>query len=121
MADGTAEEVVLAFFAAWARLDLDAIMSFFTPDAQWENVPIGVVSGSEAIRADVEAFLEQMSSFEVEFVNIAANGNVVLAERVDTVGVDDEQSFARVAGVFEIENGKIKLWRDYFAIPNDDE
>jgi limonene-1,2-epoxide hydrolase len=41
----TPEEVVRAELAAWDRLDVGAIMSFFTRDAVWDNVPFGAVTG----------------------------------------------------------------------------
>jgi hypothetical protein len=41
----TPEEVVRAELGAWDRLDLDAAMSFFTPDAVWDNVRFDLLPG----------------------------------------------------------------------------
>ena len=49
-------------------------------------------------------------------LNIAAAGNVVIAERVDHIHVGDKQVDLPCCGVFELENGKIKVWRDYFDL-----
>ena len=34
------EKIVNDLFAAWTRLDLDAIMGYFAEDAVWDNVPM---------------------------------------------------------------------------------
>jgi limonene-1,2-epoxide hydrolase len=49
-------------------------------------------------------------------VTIAADGNKVLTERVDTmVGADGKDMMGiRLMGIFEVEGDKIAAWRDYF-------
>ncbi len=116
----TPEEVVRAELAAWHRLDLDEILSYFAPDAVWENVPIGAVSGRDEIRKEAERWLGQTGSFDAEIVNVAVAGNVVLTERVDHTEFQGAQYHARVMGAFEIGGDKITAWRDYFDMPNDD-
>ena len=34
------EKVVGDLFAAWTRLNLDEVMSYFAEDAVWDNVPM---------------------------------------------------------------------------------
>ena len=115
----TPEEVVRAELAAWHRLDLDEILSYFAPAAVWENVPIGAVSGRDEIRREAERWLGQTGSFDAEIVNVAVAGNVVLTERVDHTEFQGAQYHARVMGAFEIDGDKITAWRDYFDMPND--
>ena len=115
----TPEEVVRAELAAWHRLDLDEILSYFAPDAVWENVPIGAVSGHDEIRRETERWLRQTASFEAEIVNVAVAGNVVLTERVDHTVFQGAQYHARVMGAFEVRGDTITAWRDYFDMPKD--
>ena len=110
----TPEEVVRAELAAWDRLDADEIMSFFTPDAVWDNVPIGPNSGYDEIRKAVDGFLRRMTYANIEILNLAAAGPLVLTERVDHFTIDGRAVHGRVMGAFEIAGDKITAWRDYF-------
>lgn len=51
---------------------------------------------------------------EFLILHIAAAGNVVLAERLDKFVIGDRSVELPVAGVFEVRDGKISVWRDYF-------
>jgi limonene-1,2-epoxide hydrolase len=42
------------------------------------------------------------------------SGNLVIAERLDRTRAGDKSVDLPCVGVFEIEGGKIKTWRDYF-------
>ena len=108
------EDVVRAEMAAWGRLDVEEILSHFTPDAVWDNVPIGAAVGIDEIRGAVERWVGQTTSFDAEMVNLAVAGNVVLTERVDHIVIGGQTIHARVMGAFEIEGDKIRAWRDYF-------
>ena len=106
--------------AAWNRLDVDEIVSHFTPDAVWDNVPIRAVSGHDQIREETERWIGQTASFEAEILNLAVAGNVVLTERVDYTQFQGEHYHAWVMGAFEIDGDKIKAWRGHFDMPKDD-
>ena len=43
-------------------------------------------------------------------------GDVVVAERLDRTKLGDKSVDLPCTGVFELENGKIKVWRDYFDL-----
>lgn len=47
---GTPRHGVRAELSAWGRLNIEEIMSYFTPDAIWDNVPLGPASGYDQIR-----------------------------------------------------------------------
>jgi limonene-1,2-epoxide hydrolase len=110
----TPEELVRAELDAWSRLDADEIMSHFSADAVWDNVPFGPVSGHDSIRKAVKGYLSRMTSGEIEILNLAVAGNVVLTERVDHFRFGGEMFDARVMGAFETAGDKITAWRDYF-------
>ena len=40
--------------------------------------------------------------------------NYILLERTDHLSMGENQVALPVVGVFEIDNGKIRAWRDYF-------
>ena len=112
------EKVVSDLFAAWTRLDLDGIMSYFAEDGVWDNVPMAPAKGKAAIREMTNGFLKDSASFKAEILKTAHDGNVVFNSRVDTITMKNGKSAAiPVAGMFEIDNnGKIKVWRDYFDL-----
>ena len=47
-------------------------------------------------------------------INIAANGPVVMTELVDVFKLPDKSFELPVMGTFEVSDGKISAWRDYF-------
>ena len=112
----TSEQVVNDFIATFGKLDLEALMSFFTEDAVYHNIPWPAATGRSAIRKVLEGFFKDMNmtaaKFEVRYQ--VAYGNIVMNERVDTLTINGKKVSLPVMGVFEIENGKIKAWRDYF-------
>lgn len=108
--------IVTAFCDAWTRGDVDAVMSAFTDDAVYHNIPMAPIHGRDAIAGFIRPFLEH-SSIAFETVHQAVNGDVVLNERIDTVTQPGkEPNPLPVMGVFELRDGKIAGWRDYFDL-----
>jgi limonene-1,2-epoxide hydrolase len=112
-------EVVRRFCAAWsddiAAVDLAA---FFTDDAVYHNIPLAPVVGREAIANTIATFIRPgppgIESIEFRVINIAADGPVVMTERVDAFKLPDKSFELPVMGTFEASDGKINAWRDYF-------
>ena len=112
MAD--AESIVREFCAAWSRLDVDEIAGYFTDDAVYHNIPLQPLHGRDAIRGFLAGFLSGASSAEFRMKNVVASGSIVMTERVDAFSIGGREVAIPVAGVFEISDGKIAAWRDYF-------
>ena len=56
-----------------------------------------------------------LEAIEIKIVNSVCAGNLVINERIDTmVARDGKKSDIPVVGVFELRDGKISAWRDYF-------
>ena len=108
-------ETVEAFIDAWNRIDFDAVAEFFADDVVYHNIPMKKIEGKENARA----FIEAMRAERIEWTtyHIAAAGQVVLTERLDEFDLADGKKISLpVMGTFEIEEGKIKAWRDYFDL-----
>jgi limonene-1,2-epoxide hydrolase len=112
----TPSDLIRDFCAAWSRLDLDELMSYFADDAVYHNMPGPPAEGRDAIRRTIESFLQGWDRTEWEIRNLAANGNVVFAERVDRTDAGDRHVDLPLVGVFEVEGDRIRAWRDYFDL-----
>ena len=112
-------EVVRRFCAGWSdNLSTAELAAFFTDDAVYHNIPQAPVTGREAIANTIDSFVRPgppgIESIDFRVVNIAANGPVVMTERVDVFTLPDKSFELQVMGTFEVTDGKIKAWRDYF-------
>jgi len=112
------EKVVSDLFAAWSRLSIDDIMSYFAEDAVWDNVPMTPANGKAAIREMTSGFLKDTATFGVKVLKSAHEGNVVFNSRIDSITMKNgKKADIPVAGMFELDDaGKIKVWRDYFDL-----
>lgn len=110
-----AKQVVREFCGAWERLDKGAILNAFTDDAVYHNMPMQPAVGKPAIGLLLDMILAQAADSVVfDIKHIVADGDVVLTERVDTFTTGDRKIALDVMGVFELRDGKIAAWRDYF-------
>lgn len=109
-------ETVEAFLAALAALDIDAARALMSDDIVYQNVPFPADHGAAATTKTLKRFLVPFRTFEVETLNIAQNGNTVLTERIDTFTNGKFRAGFWVCGTFEVEDGKVTLWRDRFDL-----
>ncbi len=107
-------DTIRDFVAAWSRLDASELAGYFTDDGCYHNMPAKPVSGRDNVEGFIRGFLANWTETTWDILNIAEDGDVVYCERLDrtktTAGNVDLPCF----GVFEMQGGKIKVWRDYF-------
>ncbi|OYU70392.1 MAG: limonene-1,2-epoxide hydrolase [Alphaproteobacteria bacterium PA2] len=108
------EATIRRFIDAWPRLDPDELVAFFTEDGIYHNMPIGPIQGQAALRPFIAAFLGNWTATNWDILNITAQGDLVMAERVDHITVGEKQIDLPCCGVFELRDGRIAAWRDYF-------
>ena len=60
--------------------------------------------------------MDGRAAFEVKFHRVAADGSAVLTERTDALIFGPLRVQFWVCGVFEVHDGRITLWRDYFDV-----
>jgi len=109
--------IIDSFVEAWGARDVDRIVSHFTDDAVYVNVPIEPVhKGRDAIRQAIEGFVAMGEDIDFIVHHTAENPatGVVMNERTDRFKIGGEWMDAAVMGVFELRDGKIAAWRDYF-------
>jgi limonene-1,2-epoxide hydrolase len=112
-------EVVRRFCAAWSGdMGTDDLAAFFTDDAVYHNMPFSPVTGRKNIADNIDSFIRPgppgIEGIEFRVINIVADGPVVMTERFDVFKLSDTSFGLPVMGTFEIRDGKINAWRDYF-------
>lgn len=111
------EKLVRDFLGSWQGRDLDTICRPFAENAVYHNVPVKPIEGIAGIRAIFQAFLDGFKYAELEIIRLAAEPGLVLAERVDHFVMNDGRKIRLpVTGVFEVKNGKITRFSDYFDL-----
>lgn len=108
------EEIVREFMGAWSRLDAEELVEFFTDEGVYHNIPVEPVSGREALRSFIAGFISDWTATEWEITNLVADGDLVMVERIDRTTAGDRRVDLPCVGVFEMRDGKIAVWRDYF-------
>ncbi|MDT5162015.1 MAG: limonene,2-epoxide hydrolase [Mycobacterium sp.] len=110
------DEVVTRFCALWSKPDLDEIASCFTEDAVYRNIPpTPSIEGREAIREFIAEFLATLDGIDFSVHRPISDHGVVMHERTDVLRRKDGVEISvPIMGVFEIADGKIATWRDYF-------
>jgi limonene-1,2-epoxide hydrolase len=112
-------EVVRRFCAAWSdNRGAVELAAFFAEDAVYHNIPQEPVTGRENIANTIASVLRPgppgIEGIDFRVINIAANGPIVMTERVDVFKLPYKSFELPVMGTFEVTGGKINAWRDYF-------
>ena len=112
----TPEEVVQEFCAALATKDVGTISKLLADDVVYHNVGMAPAVGKEASLAMIQGFLDMAEKMTFQIHRIAANGDSVLTERTDTFTINGAQAPIPVMGTFDLKDGVIVAWRDYFDL-----
>ncbi|KII00207.1 hypothetical protein LP52_02495 [Streptomonospora alba] len=93
------------------RRTMDA---FLTDDCVWQNPGSPVCRGKQEIFALLPPGFARL---ELRFRHMATAGEAVLAERIESMYLADGTPIAlnlKVMAAFELRNGRISAWRDYY-------
>jgi limonene-1,2-epoxide hydrolase len=107
----SAADTVHAFLNAVTASDYDAAMTLIAEDCQYENMPMGKAVGPAGV---LEPFFSPTLENEFIILRELMNGNTVFTERLDRHRLATGWVELPVAGVWEVENGLITVWREYF-------
>ncbi len=111
----TNDTMIREFLAAWERRDTPYILDCFTADAVYHSIPLTPIVGKEAIEEFVTKFAD-VPPGRLEVRHQVAAGDIVMNERVDYITINGTAVVLPICGVFEIEEGRIKAWREYFDL-----
>lgn len=111
------EKLVRDFLGAWTGRNIETLCGFFADDAVYHNVPVAPIVGSAGIRQIFDAFLDAFEIASLDIVSLAAGPGLVIAERVDRfLMTNGTRITLPVTGVFEVRNGRIVRFSDYFDL-----
>jgi limonene-1,2-epoxide hydrolase len=106
---------VEGFLYALQNQDFETVDAALDDNLVYENVGFTTIQGGRKV---VKLFrrMEGRMGFEVKFHRVAADGTAVLTERTDALIFGPLRIQFWVCGVFEVHDGRITLWRDYFDL-----
>jgi limonene-1,2-epoxide hydrolase len=104
---------VEVFLHALQDQDLDTADAALADDLVYQNVGLPTIHGRQRAMKLFRQ-MEGKGRFEVKIHRIAPDGTAVLTERTDALIFGALRVQFWVCGVFEVHDGRITLWRDYF-------
>ena len=108
------EKIVREFIAAWSNLNADELVAYFTEDGVYHNMPAQPVAGHDNLRNFISGFMADWEKTDWEILNLLASGDIVMVERIDRTVAAGKAVELPCFGVFEMKDGRITAWRDYF-------
>lgn len=105
------------FMTLMEPLNYDEALKLVSATCVYTNPPpLGTVHGPAGIRAVLEPFFAPTRENEFRIIREAASGDTVFLERLDRHLYGDKWVELPVTGVFEVRDGLITYWRDYFDL-----
>lgn len=113
----TPADVVTEFCKLWSTPDPEVLAGHFTDDGVYHNIPMEPARGPEAIKELITGLLAMLDGIDFLVHRQVSDGNVVMNERTDVMRFKDGRELRLpVTGVFEVDDGQISAWRDYFDL-----
>lgn len=108
-------EIVRGFLDAVEARDVNRVLTYFAPDASWQNVPHPPAEGRDEIRSMLAPILDRSSVVSWDLVTEAYGDERAWLERIDRFWIDDTEFAVRCNGVLEFDTkaGVITEIRDY--------
>jgi len=110
----TAGDVVREFCAAIDRKDLAAVELLLDGKVVYHNIGSEPAVGREAALAAVKFQFDMFDPISFRIKNLAEADDTVLTERIDEITANGVMAPVPVMGAFEVTDGRIVQWRDYF-------
>jgi limonene-1,2-epoxide hydrolase len=107
-------EVVREFCSGVDRKDLEAVEALLDEKVVYHNIGSEPAVGRAETLAALKFQFDMFEPIAFRIRNLATAGDSVLTERVDEVTANGVTAPVPVMGTFEVRDGRIIAWRDYF-------
>lgn len=107
-------DIVMAFSDAMEKMDFDTALQYAADDIEYINSPGTTMYGHAGVRAVLEPFFAPIEENEFMIKRKFSEGHLVVLERLDRHRIPQGWFELPVCGVYEVKDGKIKYWREYF-------
>jgi limonene-1,2-epoxide hydrolase len=114
MTDEERLAVAQAMLDAYENLDWEAAANLIADDGVIHYAEKDPMVGPDAMRAHTSRIGSLLTAVDFDIRNIGVVNGVVMIERHDVIEFNGHKGRVPVFGSMEIENGKIKVWREYF-------
>lgn len=109
---------VRSFLSAIEHLDIDRATAYLARDVVYQNVSLPAAHGIDAVSRQLRLLARFGTGFQAHIHHIAVDGDAVLTERTDVLEIGPWRAEFWVCGTFEVRDGLIVSWRDYFDWAN---
>ena len=100
---------------AWNTLNWQQVYELFAADGVLESMMLPTPTvGREAISKRIGALAKDISRIELRIRHMGVADGVVFIERVDDFVYRGKHGAVPVVGVVEVEQGRVKAWREYY-------
>ena len=101
--------------AAWNTRNWQQVYELFAEDGVLESMMLPTPTvGREAISKRIGALAKDISRIELRIRHMGVADGVVFIERVDDFVYRGKHGAVPVVGVVEVEQGRVKAWREYY-------
>jgi len=112
------ETLVTNFCKDWSLRDIDALAPYLAEDLVYQITPSQpLITSLEQFTKQMGPFLKNMESIEWEILRSYVVGPLVLNDRIDHFNAPADSKrpsmHFQIAGHFFVEDGKIKIWKDW--------
>ncbi len=114
--DSAPTAVVRRFLDLLEQGRVDDACDLLATDVRYVNVSLPPIRGQHQVRRALTRAMARVpdAGFEVYVHVMSADGPVVLTERTDVLKAGRVRVQFWVCGRFDVHDGRITLWRDYF-------
>jgi limonene-1,2-epoxide hydrolase len=112
------EALVTNFCMDWSLRDIDALTPYLADDLVYQITPSQpLITSLAQFTKQMGPFLKNMESIEWEILRSYVVGPLVLNDRIDHFNAPADSKMRsmhfQIAGHFFVEDGKIKIWKDW--------
>jgi limonene-1,2-epoxide hydrolase len=111
-----AKQAVQEFCDLMVKRDAETLRPYLADNVVYQNTGMAAASGIDSVLENLAGqFAMFPDSYEYRTINIVAEGDVVMNERLDRIkGGDGNVHELPVMGTFIVRDGKITRWTDYW-------